>query len=63
MPRKSQCKHTFVSTNKLQQETRSTAKGTINSVVSVDETDEKTVGTWFLNLPTTVKMTASATYF
>jgi hypothetical protein len=38
-------------------------KGTVNSVVSVDETDEKTVGTWFLNLPTTVKLTASATYF
>jgi hypothetical protein len=38
-------------------------QGTVTSVVSVDETDEQTVGTWFLNLPTTVKMTASATYF
>jgi len=38
-------------------------QGTVISVVSIDETDQETVGTWFLNLPTTVKMTASATYF
>lgn len=38
-------------------------QGTVTSVVSIDETDQETVGTWFLNLPTTVKMTASATYF
>jgi hypothetical protein len=37
--------------------------GTVVSVVSLDETEQETVGTWFMNLPTTVKMTASATYF
>jgi hypothetical protein len=40
-----------------------TVQGTVTSVISLDETDQETVGTWFLNLPTTVKMTASATYF
>ena len=38
-------------------------QGTIVSVVSLDEMDEQTVSTWFLNLPTTVETTASATYF
>jgi hypothetical protein len=38
-------------------------EGTIVSVVSLDEMDEQTVSTWFLNLPTTVETTASATYF
>jgi hypothetical protein len=38
-------------------------QGTVVSVVSLDEMDEQTVGTWFLNLPTTVQTTASATYF
>jgi hypothetical protein len=37
--------------------------GTVVSVVSLDEMDEQTVSTWFLNLPTTVETTASATYF
>jgi hypothetical protein len=33
-------------------------------VVSIDQTDEATVATWFWEiLPTTVKMTSSATYF
>ena len=32
-------------------------------MVSLDEMDEQTVSTWFLNLPTTVETTASATYF
>jgi len=38
-------------------------EGTVVSVVSLDELDEQTVSTWFLNLPTTVQRTASATYF
>ncbi len=38
-------------------------EGTVASVVSLDEMDEQTVSTWFLNLPTTVETTASATYF
>ncbi len=38
-------------------------QGSVTSVVSIDEASQETVGTWFLNLPTTVKMTASATYF
>jgi len=38
-------------------------QGTIVSVVSLDEMDKQTVSTWFLNLPTTVETTASATYF
>lgn len=38
-------------------------QGTVVSVVSLDEMDEQTVSTWFLNLPTTVETTASATYF
>ena len=38
-------------------------EGTIVCVVSLDEMDEQTVSTWFLNLPTTVETTASATYF
>ncbi len=38
-------------------------QGTVASVVSVDEIDQQTVGTWFMNLPTTVKSSASATYF
>jgi hypothetical protein len=38
-------------------------EGTVVSVVSLDEMDEQTVSTWFLNLPTTVETTASATYF
>jgi hypothetical protein len=38
-------------------------QGTVISVVSIDQMDEQTVSTWFLNLPTTVQTTASATYF
>jgi len=38
-------------------------QGTVVSVVSLDEMDKQTVSTWFLNLPTTVETTASATYF
>jgi len=38
-------------------------QGTVVSVASLDEMDAQTVGTWFLNLPTTVETTASATYF
>lgn len=38
-------------------------QGTVVSVVSLDEMDEQTVSTWFLNLPTTVETSASATYF
>lgn len=38
-------------------------QGTVLSVVSLDEMDEQTVSTWFLNLPTTVETTASVTYF
>jgi len=38
-------------------------QGIVVSVVSLDEMDKQTVGTWFLNLPTTVETTASATYF
>ena len=38
-------------------------RGMVNSVASLDEMDEQTVSTWFLNLPTTVQTTASATYF
>lgn len=37
--------------------------GRVKSVVSIDETDEETVATWFLKLPTTIKSTASATWF
>jgi hypothetical protein len=38
-------------------------QGAVVSVVSLDEMDEQTVSTWFLNLPTTVETTAFATYF
>jgi hypothetical protein len=38
-------------------------EGTVLSVVSVDKLDEETVGTWFMNLPTTVRSMSSATYF
>ncbi|MCW4023999.1 MAG: hypothetical protein NWF01_03075 [Candidatus Bathyarchaeota archaeon] len=38
-------------------------QGTVTSVVSIDEMDSQTVGTWFMNLPTTVQTTASATCF
>ncbi len=38
-------------------------QGTVTSVASIDESDQETVGTWFMNFPTTVKMTASSTYF
>jgi hypothetical protein len=38
-------------------------QGTVISVCSLDEVSKETVGTWFLNLPTTVQTTASATYF
>jgi hypothetical protein len=38
-------------------------QGTVVSVVSIDEMDSQTVGTWFMNLPTTVQTTASATLF
>jgi len=39
-------------------------EGFVGTVVSIDQTDETTVATWFFEIiPTTVKMTASATYF
>ena len=39
-------------------------EGYVQTVVSIDQTDEATVATWFFEIiPTTVKMTASATYF
>jgi hypothetical protein len=39
-------------------------EGFVDSVVSIDQTDEATVASWFFEIiPTTVKMTASATYF
>ena len=39
-------------------------EGQVKSVVSIDETDKATVATWGFNIvPTTVKSTASATYF
>lgn len=39
-------------------------EGSVESVLSLDETDEATVATWFFEIiPTTVKTTASATYF
>jgi len=40
-----------------------TVKGIVTSVVSIDQMDEETLSTWFLNLPTTVQTTASSTYF
>ncbi len=39
-------------------------EGLVQSVISIDETDEATVATWFFEIiPTTVTTTASATYF
>lgn len=39
-------------------------EGHVQTVVSIDQTDEATVATWFFEIiPTTVKTTASATYF
>ncbi len=39
-------------------------EGSVKSVVSIDETDEATVASWWLEIiPTTVETTASATYF
>lgn len=39
-------------------------EGSIQTVISIDQTDEATVASWFIEIiPTTVKMTASATYF
>ncbi len=39
-------------------------EGYVQTVVSIDQTDEATVATWFFEIvPTTVKTTASATYF
>ncbi len=59
--------HVKVSLLLAQQETYNghavTMQGTVISVVSIDQMDEQTVSTWFLNLPTTVQTTASATYF
>ena len=41
-----------------------TVEGKVKSVVSIDETDKTTVATWGFNIiPSTVKSTASATYF
>lgn len=41
-----------------------TVEGQVKSVVSIDETDKTTVATWGFNIiPSTVKSTASATYF
>lgn len=39
-------------------------EGQVHTVISIDQTDEATVATWFFEIiPTTVKTTASATYF
>ena len=39
-------------------------EGCVQTVVSIDQTDEATVASWFFEIvPTTVKTTASATYF
>ena len=39
-------------------------EGYVQTVVSIDQTNEATVATWFFEIiPTTVKTTASATYF
>jgi hypothetical protein len=39
-------------------------EGSVQTVISIDQTDEATVATWFFEIvPTTVKTTASATYF
>ena len=39
-------------------------EGSVQTTISIDQTDEATVATWFIEIiPTTVKMTASATYF
>jgi hypothetical protein len=39
-------------------------EGYVQTVVSIDQTDKATVATWFFEIiPTTVKTTASATYF
>lgn len=39
-------------------------EGYVQTAVSIDQTDEATVASWFFEIiPTTVKMTASATYF
>ena len=38
-------------------------EGTVVSVVSLDGMDEETVTTWLITLPTTVEISASATYF
>ncbi len=39
-------------------------EGNVKSVVSIDETDEATVATWWFEfIPTTIATTASATYF
>lgn len=39
-------------------------EGSVQTSISIDQTDEATVATWFFEIiPTTVKMTASATYF
>jgi hypothetical protein len=39
-------------------------EGYVQTVVSIDQTDEATVATWFFEvIPTTVKTAASATYF
>ena len=39
-------------------------EGYVQTVISIDQTDEATVASWFFEIiPTTVKTTASATYF
>jgi len=39
-------------------------EGQVHTVISIDQTDEATVATWFFEIiPTTVRTTASATYF
>jgi hypothetical protein len=39
-------------------------EGSVQSAISIDQTDEATVASWFIEIiPTTVKMSASATYF
>ena len=40
-----------------------TLKGIVSSVVSIDQMDQETLSTWFLNLPTTIQTSASSTYF
>ena len=55
--------HTLLSSQADYNKKAVLVQGTVISVASLDEMDAQTVSTWFLNLPTTVETTSSATYF